>query len=284
MGLAVQLTAPDAEHGEGPVYLPAWGGLRWVDMLAGDILHLDSGSGAVDRWRVGSVAAAFRPRIGGGAIVATEREFVVFDEIGGPVHSLGVVFESPLIRFNDGGCDPAGNFLCGTMAYDETPGAGTLYRLSPAAQVDTVLTGVTISNGLAWTADSTLAFYVDTPTGRIDVFDSDTTGALLNRRPFVRIDPSTGSPDGLTVDAQGGIWVALWEGSAVHHYSASGTLEDVIEVPAPKVTACTFGGPRLDQLFITTSRLGQDDQISGAGAIFTCEPGVIGVPVRPYAG
>ena len=284
MPRAAQLTPPDAVHGEGPVYFPDWGGLRWVDMLAGDILHLDAASGLVDRWPVGDVAAAFRPRLGGGAVIATEREFVVADEIGGPVRSLGAAFTSAKIRFNDGDCDPAGNFLCGTMAYDETPGAGTLYRLSPAGTITTVFDGVTISNGLAWTADFTRAFYVDTPTGRVDVFDSDPSGVLHNRRPFVSIDPTLGSPDGLTVDTQGGIWIALWGGSAVHHYSSSGALEDVIEVSAPKVTACTFGGPALDQLFITTSRINEAGENPGAGAVFTYQPGVAGLLARAYAG
>ena len=284
MTRAEQLTAPDAQHGEGPVFWPGWGGLRWVDMLAGDILHLDADSGTVDRWHVGTVAAAFRPRAAGGIVIATESEFVVADEIGGRVTSLGRVFGSKAIRFNDGDCDPAGNFLCGTMAYDETPGAGTMYRLSPDGLVDTVFGDVTISNGLAWTADSTRAFYNDTPTGRVDVFDSDASGRLLNRRPFVTIDSGVGSPDGLTVDAEGGVWVALWEGSAVHHYSPAGTLEDVIEVGAPKVTACTFGGPDLTQLFSTTSREGESGENPGAGAVFTYRTGVSGLPARTYAG
>lgn len=233
MPRAEQLTAADATHGEGPIWSPRWGGLRWVDMLVGDILHLEPDSGAVSRWHVGTVAAALRPRSAGGAVIATDREFVVADTVGGPVRSLGEVFNDSTIRFNDGACDPAGNFLCGTMAYDESAGRGTLYRLTPGGSVDVALADVTISNGLAWTADSSLTYYVDTPTGRIDVFDSDDTGKLANRRPFVTV-ASVGSPDGLTVDAQGGVWVALWGGAAVHRYSSAGTLDDVIELPVPK--------------------------------------------------
>ena len=268
MPQAEQLTDPHAQHGEGPVYSPAWGGLRFVDMLVGDILHLDETTGAVSRWHVGDVAAAFRPRASGGAVIATERDFVVADEIDGPVRSLGEVFGSDRIRFNDGACDPAGNFLCGTMAYDETPGAGTLYRLAPGGQVASVFGDVTISNGLAWTADSSLAYYNDTPTGRVDVFDSDQSGVLVDRRPFVTIDAGVGSPDGLTVDSEGGVWVALWGGHAVRHYSADGALQDVIELPVPKVTACTFGGEHLDQLFITTSREGGKRRESHCGSSF----------------
>lgn len=261
------------------MWSPSWGGLRWVDMLRGAILHLES-DGSVSRWPVGKVAAAFRPRAGGGVVIAIEREFVVADVAGGPLRSLVTAFDDPRIRFNDGSCDPAGNFLCGTMAYGETPEAGTLYRLSPTGALDVVLRGVTISNGLAWTADGSRAYYNDTPTGQVDVFDSDASGALTGRRRFVEVD---GSPDGLTVDAEGGVWVALWGGSAVHHYTPDGRLADVIDVAATKVTACTFGGDDLDELFITTSAEGDEDN-PVAGAVFYYPAGVRGLPAATFAG
>lgn len=284
MPRAEQITAPEARHGEGPVWSSTWGGLRFVDMLVGDVLHLEPGTGTLNRWHVGKVAAALRPRGTAGAVIATEREFVVCDEMGGDLSSLGEVFTDSGIRFNDGACDPAGNFLCGTMAYDEAPGRGTLYRLGADHVVTVVLTGVTISNGLAWTVDSSFAYYNDTPTGRIDVFDSDLTGELANRRTFVTIDSGLGSPDGLTVDAQGGVWTALWGGGAVHHYSPSGVLDEVIAVGASNVTACTFGGENLDELYITTSREGADDADKNAGALFRYLPGVRGTPALQFAG
>jgi len=284
MAKAEQITGPEAGHGEGPVWSTTWCGLCFVDMLVGDVLRLDRSSGSLTRWHVGKVAAALRPRGQAGAVLATEREFMVCEEIGGELVSLSEVFDDPKIRFNDGACDPAGNFLCGTMAYDEHPGSGILYRLGADHAVSTVLTGVTISNGLDWTVDSSRAYYVDTPTGRIDMFDSDLTGELANRRPFVTIESGFGSPDGLTVDAQGGVWTALWGGSAVHHYSAFGVLQDVIDLPTANVTACTFGGDNLDELFITTSREGADPRDAAAGALFRYLPGVEGVPALPFAG
>lgn len=280
MPRAEQLTGPDAHHGEGPVWSPSWGGLRWVDMLRGAILHLEA-DGSVSRWSVGKVAAAFRPRSGGGAVIATEREFVVADVVGGPVRPLVTAFDDPAIRFNDGSCDPAGNFLCGTMAYDETPGAGALYRITARGELDVVFDGVTISNGLAWTADGSRAFYNDTPTGQVDVFDSDAAGGLTGRRRFITIEG--GAPDGLTVDAEGGVWVALWGGGAVHHYEADGTLAEVIEVAATNVTACTFGGGDLTELFITTSADGDGDN-PVAGAVFRYPTGVRGLPAATFAG
>jgi sugar lactone lactonase YvrE len=284
MTTAVQLTAADAAHGEGPVWYPGWGGLRWVDMMVGDILHLTP-SGAVERWSVGTVAAVFRPRVDGGLVIAIEREFVVADEPGGELRSLGQVFADPAIRFNEGGCDPAGNFIVGSMAFAEAPGAGTVYRLAPDGGVEVVLPSVSISNGLDWTDDGATAYYADTPTHRVDAFSWDAERGLHDRRPFITIDPDDGSPDGLTVDAEGGVWVALWGGHAVRRYDPSGRLDEVIDLPVSKVTACTLGGERLDQLFITTSRQGEDPPSHpAAGAVFVADVGVRGKPVRPFAG
>jgi sugar lactone lactonase YvrE len=181
---------------------------------------------------------------------------------------------------NEGGCDPAGAFYAGSMAYDARPGAGRLYRLAPSGEITVVLPTVTISNGLAWSPDGTLAYYVDTTTGRIDVLDAD----LGSRRPFVTIPPEHGAPDGITVDAAGAVWVALWGGGAVHRYTTGGMLDGVVHVPVRQVTACTFGGPALDELFITTSRHGLADPEPGAGALFRATVGVAGLPPLPYAG
>ena len=285
MPVAEQLTGPDAVHAEGPVWSTEWAGLRWVDMLAGDVLHLDQGTGQVDRWHVGKVAAALRPRSSGGAIIATERDFVLADSIGGPVRPAAEGIAGPGIRFNDGACDPDGDFYCGTMAYDESAGVGALYRISATDYcVDKILGDLTISNGLAWTAGGSLAYYVDTPTGRIDVFDYDSASGLVNRRPFVTMDPTHGHPDGLTVDASDGVWVALWNGRAVRHYDSAGTLADVIEVPPSQVTACTFGGPDLRDLYITTSATGAGAVDKGAGALYHYQAGVTGIPVLPFHG
>ena len=285
MPVAEQLTGPDAVHAEGPVWSAEWGGLRWVDMLAGDVLHLDGFTGQIRRWPVGKIAAALRPRSSGGAIIATERDFVLADRIDGPVRLVAEGIAGPGIRFNDGGCSPDGDFFCGTMAYDETSGAGALYRISATdLGVEKILGDLTISNGLAWTADGTLAYYVDTPTGRIDVFDYDSTIGLSDRRPFVTVDPGDGYPDGLTVDADGGVWVALWNGHAVRHYDVEGTLADVIDVLPSQVTACTFGGPDLTDLFITTSATGAGAAEKSAGALYHHKTDVRGIPVRPFRG
>jgi sugar lactone lactonase YvrE len=278
-----QVTEPVAEHGEGPVWSERWGGLRWVDMLAGDVLSLRA-DGSVGRRHVGSVAAAVRPRRGGGAVIGVERGFVLEDP-DGALTALGDLWTDGRVRMNEGGCDPHGRFYCGSMAYDQRPGAGALYRLDPDRSVQLVLEGVTVSNGLDWSPDGSRAYYNDTATRRISVFDYDQASGLTRLRPFVDIPEDEGHPDGLTVDADGGIWVALARGGAVRRYRPDGKLDGVVEVPARKVTACSFGGPGLDQLFITTSRQGVDTASDPlAGSLFRAPVGVTGLPVRDFAG
>jgi sugar lactone lactonase YvrE len=278
-----RLTDPVAYHGEGPVWSERWGGLRWVDMLAGDVLSLTAG-GAIDRRHVGSVAAAIRPRHRGGAVIGVERGFALEDADGTLTH-LGELWTDTSVRMNEGGCDPDGRFYCGSMAYDQRPGAGALYRLDPDGSVRVVLQNVTVSNGLEWSPYGSRAYYNDTPTHRIDVFDYERESGLTGRRPFVDLSAEAAHPDGLTVDEQGGVWVALDNGSAVRRYTPDGVLDEVVEVPARKVTACTFGGPHLDQLFITTSREGLEPGADPlAGSLFRVVVGVRGLPTREFAG
>ncbi|SOD95155.1 SMP-30/gluconolactonase/LRE family protein [Blastococcus haudaquaticus] len=279
---AEQLTDVVTFHGEGPVWWPDSSGLRCVDMLAGDVLTL-GGDGAVRRTHVGDVAAVVRPRRGGGAVFAVERGFVLEDPDGTRA-VLDPVWSDPGVRMNEGGCDPDGRFWCGSMAYDQAPGAGAMYRLDPDGSAREVFGGVTVSNGLEWSPDGSTAYYNDTATHRIDVFDYDREGGLTGRRPFVAPGADE-SPDGLTVDAEGGVWVAFYGGGQVRRYDAGGRLDEVVDVPTPQVTACTLGGPELDQLFITTSRQGMrpgDDPL--AGALFMVDAGVRGRPVRDFAG
>lgn len=280
--LAEQLTDPVAFHGEGPVWSDAWGGLRWVDMFAGDILSLDVDT--VNRRSVGSIVAALRPRRSGGAVIALERGFAL-EDAAGELTRLAPLWSDPALRMNEGGCDPDGRFYCGSMAWDQREGAGSLYRLDVEGPVSVVQTGLTISNGLGWSPDGSLAYFNDTFTGRIAVFDYDPVQGLTGLRSFAEIPAEVGFPDGLTVDAEGGVWVALYAGGAVHRYTPAGVLDLVVEVAAHRVTACTFGGPNLDRLFITTSREhlapGEDPL---AGSLFVADVGIVGLPVREYAG
>jgi sugar lactone lactonase YvrE len=281
---AEQFTVPCTFHGEGPFWDMANDRLLLVDMLAGSVVEVDA-DGGTRRHRLSEVAAAFRARRRGGYVLATENRFLLLRPDLAEEALLPPVFTDPKIRFNDGGCDPQGRFYCGTMAYDETPGAGTLYRLDPDGSVHVALRDVTISNGLQWNRAGDTVFYDDTPTGRVDRFTFDpVSAAFTDRRTFTEI-AGGGHPDGMAIDEEDGIWVALWGGSAVHRYDSVGRLDLVVELPVSNVTACTFGGADLRTLFITTSRQGLDpDDQPDAGAVFRYDAGVRGAPQHAFAG
>jgi sugar lactone lactonase YvrE len=251
-------------------------------MLAGDILSL-AADGAIGRLHVDRVAAALRPRRGGGAVIGVERGFAL-EEPDGTIRHLPPLWDEGL-RMNDGACDPLGRFLCGSMAYDGTVGAAALHRLDPDGSTHLVLRGVTTSNGLDWSPDGSCAYYVDTPTRRVDVLDDEGAAGLTNRRPWVTLGEEDGWPDGLTVDSAGGVWLAAYGAGAVRHYDAGGRLDEVVEVGARQVTACTLGGERLDELFVTTSRENlEPDDDPLAGSLFRLTGVTPGLPVRDFAG
>ncbi|WP_433257091.1 SMP-30/gluconolactonase/LRE family protein [Streptosporangium sp. CA-135522] len=184
--------------------------------------------------------------------------------------------ERPGNRMNDGACDRAGRFFAGTKAEDDAPGAGALYRLDSDRHCERVLDGVTISNGIAWSPDERLLYYVDTPTGRVDVFDYDPgDGRLGERRVFAEIP--RGLPDGITVDARGHVWVALWGGGALVRLRPDGRLDLTVEIPVANVTSCAFGGPDLDVLYVTTAWDG-----TAGGELLRCHTTVEGLPANPY--
>ena len=266
---------------------PSFAGVRWVDMHAGDILEL-AGTDDVRRTHVGTVAAAFRPRRGGGIVLADERGFVLLDADMQVERRLPDLWDDPGVRMNEGGADPAGNFWCGSMAYDERRAPGRCTGSRPTCRSRRCSTASRSPTGSAFSPDGTRAYYVDTPTRKVDVFDHR-DGTLTGRRTAFRIADGPGFPDGLTVDAEGCVWVALFGGAAVHRYTPDGELLAVVPLPVAQVTACTFGGPELDRLYITTSREGLDaDALAAqplAGALFCVDvPGVRGLPVLEFAG
>jgi sugar lactone lactonase YvrE len=277
-----------AFHAEGPIWWPEWsldgpGELRYVDMMAGDVLIARGED--VERIHVGKVAAAMRPRGAGGALIAVERGFALSTKNDlSDLQAMEPIWNDESVRFNDGGCDPMGNFYCGTMAYDQRKGAGSLYLLTMEGMATPVVHDLTVANGIGWSPDGTTTYFNDTPTRTIWAFDWAPETGLTERRPWVRLpDDLPGSPDGLWVDQEGGVWVALYGGSAVHRY-VDRQLSEIIEVPGvTNVTACTFGGDQLQTLYITTTRenVPKGEQPL-AGAVFAAEPGVGGLPVLPF--
>jgi sugar lactone lactonase YvrE len=280
---ADQITEVCTGHGEGAVWSNAWGGLRFVDLLTGAVLALAS-SGTVTRQTVGRVAACVRPRATGGMVVAVERGFASYDADGVRQRDWQL-WADPGVRMNEGSCDPDGRFWCGSTAYDESPGAGSLYRLDVDGSTSTPMSGLTIPNGLGFSPDGQTAYHADSATQEVAAYDYDPVQGLVERRTFVRIAVEEGCPDGLTVDADGRVWVAIWAGGQVRCYSPSGQLEAVVEVAAHQTTSCTFGGPDLRDLYVTTSRRGLGESAEpGAGAVFAARPGAAGQPVLPFLG
>ena len=221
-------------------------------------------------------------RAAGGLVLAAADGFLALDTAAGTVAPLvGVDHGQPGIRMNDGSCDRAGRFYAGSMAADESPGAGSLYRLDPDHRLTRLMSGIGISNGIGWSPDERQMYYVDSLDHRLDVLDYDAaTGEVGERRPVVEIGGGGVVPDGLTVDADGGIWVAVWGGGAVYRYSPAGALTATVELPATYVTCPTFGGADLKTMYITTAA-GPGD---GAGRLFAFQPGVTGQPTHPYRG
>ncbi len=272
--------------GEGPCWDAARQVLWWVD-IRGLQLHatrVDGTDRVVDVARpLGCVVL----RASGGLMGATPDGFVAIDPDDGTLTVLAPVeADDPQTRMNDGKVDPAGRFWAGTMRDDEQPAGGALYRLDPDLRVSRMLHPVSIANGLDWTDDGRHMLYIDTGTHRVDRIEYDpVTGDLGVRRPWVTIPDGTGHPDGMTLDVEGCAWVALWGGWCVVRFAPDGTPLSRIDVPAASASSCAFGGPDMDQLFITSAQMPDPATAApGAGGLYVARPGVRGRPPTPFAG
>ena len=279
---------------EGPRWHEEAGELLWVDIL-GSTFHRSAiapdgrlklvASVAIDR-HVGAVA----PVVGGGYVLAAGPGFLFVDGAGSVRELAQPEAGRTDVRMNDGACDPHGRFWAGTMAYDESPGAGVLYRLELDGSCTRVLAGLTISNGIGWSPDGATMYLADSGTGRVEAFDFDSdSGDISRRRTLVRIEQPGVVPDGLTVDEDGGIWVALWGGGAIQRYAPDGSVLTTVRLPVDRPTSCAFGGPDRAMLFVTTARAGLDGAALArqpdAGHLFRIDGlGVRGMPCGPYRG
>ena len=275
-----KLDVPSAELGEGPCWDAESQSLYWVDIPASRVHRLSPG-GVHSSWDVGYPPGAVVPRASGGLAIAAGNGFFGLDPLTGTVAELAAAPGLSGTRMNDGKCDRAGRFYAGTMATDESPGKGSFYRLDTDLTVSEIYTEIGISNGLGWSPDDRRMYYIDSLAYRIDVLDYDlTTAQMGERRPFVALGSDDFMPDGMTVDAEGGLWVAVWGGGVIQRYDAGGRLTGVVRIPAANVTSCVFGGADLDTLYITTAagpgRL--------AGALFSCAAGVRGLPTFSFGG
>jgi sugar lactone lactonase YvrE len=280
-----------AALGEGPHWDADQQQLYWVD-IEQEQLHVHDPSGDADTvYDVGCKTGAAVLRQSGSVLLATQHGFEDFDlntqqktSIADPESHL------PDNRFNDGKCDSRGRFWAGTMSMVRQPQAGSLYVLETDGSVRRLLGGVTTSNGLGWSPDDSTMYYIDTPTLQVVAFDfAADAGTIDNRRVIITFPSDVGRPDGMTVDADGMLWIAHWDGGRITRWDPKGgQLLAAVRLPAQRVTSCTFGGPGLDRLFITTARHGLDqavlDQQPLAGGLFVLEPGVRGLPTYRYRG
>ncbi|MGH3516801.1 MAG: SMP-30/gluconolactonase/LRE family protein [Haloechinothrix sp.] len=279
-----------AEHAEGPLWDSDAERLLWVDIMGGLVHAHTPTTGARQSWRLGRDVGCVAPLRGGGLIAAVREGFAVIDEnpaCGSRTIAAPLIADES-VRMNDGACDPVGRFWAGSMAYDESAGAGALYRLDLDGTLTQVLSGVTISNGLGWSPSGRHCYYIDSGTRGVDRFSYDIDdGVLSDRERLVSIPAESGVPDGLAVDADGCVWVALWGGGQVQHFDPSGRLLHILQLPVEQVTSCAFGGSDLGDLYITTSRYGlTENQLAAqplAGSIFVIDPDVTGLPVPPCA-
>ena len=275
-----------AELGEGPSWHAGENRLLWVDILGSRVHRYDPASGEDDVIPTGRHVGAVVPTTVPGTYAVALRDGLglVESSTGAVVLRTDVHGDDEGIRFNDGKCDPDGRFVAGTMRYDVAAGAGALYRFDADGSAHRLLSDVTISNGLAWSADGTTLWFIDTGHDRVDRFRYD--GELHDREVAVDLSGEAGSPDGMTIDEEGLLWVARWDGGQVVRCTADGRVVGRIPLPCDRVTSVCFGGDDLADLYITTARYGLDEAALAkqpqAGGLFVCRPGVRGTPTVPY--
>jgi L-arabinonolactonase len=270
--------------GEGPVWSVREQTLYWVDIVGRAARSYSPSTGVRRNWSMPSEIGALALRTSGGALVALRSGFALLDLGTGVLTPVcDPEPDHPENLFNDGACDRAGRFWAGTLHQNETEPLGSLYRVDAALQCTRMLTGLVVANGIGWSPDNRTMYFTDSGHRRISAFDySLERGELSGQRTFAEVGARDGVPDGLTVDSEGYVWTALWDGGAIRRYAPDGRLSEVIEVPVPRPTSCAFGGPDLSTLFITSARDGLDERALHeaplSGSVFALETSACGIP------
>lgn len=289
-GKAIARTTEQCELGEGARWDDRRAELLRVDILAGrvfrDTVSDDGALIPVQIHRVpGTVGSVAPVHDDEGWVLATDQGFSYLHP-DGTVRALGDVAPD-WTRMNDAACDPQGRFWAGTVAYDQRPGGGSLYRLDSAGKTQVMLDGLTTSNGLGWSPDHRTMYLIDSGPRVIHAFDFDPDeGTIANGRLLVEVSEEIGSPDGMTVDAGGDLWVAIYGGGRVQRYSPAGALREEFFAPAEQTTCCAFGGPGLHRLYVTTATEHWTDEQRraqpAAGLVYAFETDATGVPAAHF--
>ncbi|MCY3913205.1 MAG: SMP-30/gluconolactonase/LRE family protein [Chloroflexi bacterium] len=287
---AVELVADaHAIVGEGPVWDASTGLLVWVDIEGKRIYEFDPATGVNREIEVPQYPGAVVRRASGGYMAAVTNGFASVDRDGRFELVVPVEADLPENRMNDGKCDPQGRFWAGTTRMTHDAPIGVLHRLDADLSLHPMVGELWVSNGLDWTFDERRMYFIDSFAGSVDVFDYDAaTGDIANRRPLIDVPESWGTPDGMTLDAEGYLWVAFWGSSRVRRFDPQGRLDREITLPVTQVTSCAFGGPDLRDLYITSGCRGLDaaalEREPHAGGLFRARPGVQGRPAFEFAG
>jgi sugar lactone lactonase YvrE len=296
---AISLIECKCALGEGIFWDERSACLWWVDVPMPSLLfRYIPKTKQIDSWKMNEMITSVAARENGKGLVISSHGGLNFFDPKDPVLARFLVPEpmKPFNRSNDGAADPSGRFWLGTMQNNIAPdgsdmeilsASGGLYRIDADLSCHTMATDITISNTICWSPDGAIMYFTDTVTGILFAYDFDNSvGEISNKREFARFD--RGHPDGSTVDAEGYLWNARWDGSCVVRFAPDGTVDRVVEIPAALVTNCTFGGDDLSTLFVTTARFGLKDaelkKSPDAGNIFAVRPGVHGIADNRFRG
>lgn len=286
------ITDARATLGEGPFWHASEHCLWWLDIVEKGALHVHDPQGRSDQVHaVGLMPTAVVASRAGGMVLATADGFADFEPATGQILPIVDIEKNiPDTRMNDGKCDSRGRFWAGTMSTNHQLGVASLYCLDVNRTMHHRLSGVTISNGLGWSPDDTIMYHIDSFAKTVSAFDFGAErGTIANGRVIISFADQPGWPDGMTVDVEGMLWIAHWNGGRVSRWNpANGRKLREILLPAPRTTSCTFGGVNLDRLYITSARLGMTDEqlreCPQSGGLFMAEPGVCGLPTNFFEG
>ena len=283
--------AAQATLGEGACWDAETQRLLWLDILGCEVHIFDPQSGKDEVFKTPYHVTLVHPTSRGDLILGTRHGIARMNRHNGDFEAIvDPEKDLPGNRFNDGKPDPMGRLFAGTIPYDGSLGKANLWRFETDFSYTKLLSHVGNSNGLGWSPDETVLYYIDTKTSRVDAFDYDAeSGAIENRRPVIEVPSEHGHPDGMTVDAEGCVWTALWGGSGVARWDPSnGELIEKVIAPCPRVTCPSFGGPELDTLYFTTAKQGREGTEPSSepesGNLFAAQVGVKGLPGYAFKG
>jgi len=279
-----------AQLGEGPLWVAAENAIYWVDIIEKQVHRLTLDSGARRTWTFDQPVTSLALRQSGGFVSTVRDGFATIDFAGKIVTPL-VLPEAnlPGNRFNDGKVDAHGRYWAGTMNLNEKDETGSLYRLDPDLSLHKIDSPYIISNGPTFSLDGKTMYHTDTVKRTVFAFDLQDDGSIGRKRPFIQLtEPAEGHPDGMTIDSENCLWLAHYGGARLTRYSAAGEVLQVVPLPVPNITSCTFGGQKLDTLYITTAcqqmSPAEMEKYPLAGSLFAYQPSVTGLPTPQFAG